>query len=155
MYFFVILSDEVSFWSRGAHSFPSNLLLLKEEFWGCYFRNLSKLHLFTQILIHSIISIWHFQTPRERQRNRVKVSMSTNELPNSNTCLQNCERHLKVFQCSSLGLPSYQATACFTTPTLFLCLVQHELNVCISTERGGEREASCQKHYKGRFIHRC
>lgn len=58
----------------------------------------------------------------------------------SNTCLRYYGRHLKVYQSSSLGLPSYQAIACLTAPTLFLCLVQHELDVCISTER----EASCQ-----------
>lgn len=73
---------------------------------------------------------------KEKKKKRVRPS----EHPNSNTCLQNYGRHLKVFQSSSLGLPSYQATACFTAPTLFLCLVQHELNVCISTHRERERD---------------
>lgn len=81
--------------------------------------------------------------------------------PYSHICFQNHGRHLKVFQSSSLGLPSYQATACFTAPTLFLGLVQHELNVCTSavqhelngSERARERETEASCHTQQRKAH--
>lgn len=98
-----------------------------------YLRNLSKIYSLHKILIHPVNLVWHF-SEQEKKKSWVPASF------HSNTCLQYYGRHLKVYQSSSLGLPSYQAIACLTAPTLFLCLVQHELNVCISTER----EASCQ-----------
>lgn len=108
-----------------------------------YLRILSKIHARREILIHPVNTLWHVCI--------LKKVPSPSKLPNCNARLWYYGRHLKVFQSSSLGLPSYQAIECLTAPTLFLCLVQHEPNVCICAQR--QRLAA--KHYKGRRINTC
>lgn len=98
-----------------------------------YLRNLSKIYSLHKILIHPVNLVWHFS---EQEKKSPESQLASTVI----LAFRYYGRHLKVYQSSSLGLPSYQAIACLTAPTLFLCLVQHELDVCISTER----EASCQ-----------